>query len=177
MIITISGTPGSGKDSVGRIISTELGYELVSVGDIRRMMAADRGMTISEFNKLGETDDSTDIDVDKETERLGKERDNLIVIGRTAFHFIPHSVKVYLKADIEVGAERIMNDKRSGESFSNINSAVESIKARIESDNYRYQKYYKLDINDERKYDIIIDSSKLTINETVCELLDKLKKY
>jgi len=54
MIITISGLPGSGKTSVGKLIAERLGYEFLSIGDLRGSFASKKGLTIDELNKLGE---------------------------------------------------------------------------------------------------------------------------
>lgn len=58
--------------------------------------SAKRGMTLAEYNKLGETDPSTDIEVDEYQKKLGETEDNFIIEGRTSWHFIPHSLKFLL---------------------------------------------------------------------------------
>ena len=59
MIITISGIPGSGKTTVGRMLAEKLGYKFYSIGDLRGKMAMERGMTIDQLNELGKTDGRT----------------------------------------------------------------------------------------------------------------------
>jgi len=56
MIISISGTPGAGKGTLAKNLAAELGWPVFSMGDLRRQAAARRGMTLAEYNKLGETD-------------------------------------------------------------------------------------------------------------------------
>ena len=48
MIITISGTPGSGKSTVAKIIVETLNAERIYVGGIRRELAREKGMTLQE---------------------------------------------------------------------------------------------------------------------------------
>lgn len=52
MIITMSGKAGSGKGTVAKILSEKLGYEHISIGNMKRELATAMGMTISEFNTL-----------------------------------------------------------------------------------------------------------------------------
>ena len=77
MIITIGGQAGSGKSSVGELLAKRIGYRYWSMGDIRREMARKRGMTLREFNKLGEREDFTDKEVDEFQRELGK-KDKLV---------------------------------------------------------------------------------------------------
>ena len=64
MKITISGTPGSGKSTIGKLVSKKLKLKYYDVGNMRRKMAKDMGLTIQEFNKLGEKKSFTDKEVD-----------------------------------------------------------------------------------------------------------------
>ncbi len=91
MIITISGLPGSGKSTVGKILAKKLGYEFMSLGDLRGKIAIDRGITIDELNHLGEKEGWTDKEVDDYQREYGKTHDNLVVEGRLSFYFIPRS--------------------------------------------------------------------------------------
>src|SRR5689334_16245543 len=97
MIISITGAPGTGKTSVGKLLAKRLGYNFYSVGDLRGKMAMERGLTIDELNKLGEKDASTDTMADDYQRELGRKEDNFIIEGRLSWHFIPHSFKVFLK--------------------------------------------------------------------------------
>src|SRR3989338_2859223 len=96
MIITISGCPGSGKDTVARIISKKLGMKLHQMGELRRKLAKKHRLSIQELNERGKTESWTDSKIDSITTELGKKQDNFIIVGRTAYHFIPHSIKIYL---------------------------------------------------------------------------------
>ena len=173
MIITLNGIPGSGKSAVGKRVAEKLHYEFMSMGMLRRKMAEDLGITLEELNRRGEEDPSSDRIVDEYQEKLGRERDNLIIDGKTSWYFIPHSVKVFLTADYETCAERIMGDDRKVEQFRSIDEAVASIKNRMASDNRRYMKYYGMeDAYDHKHYDLVVDTSHLTIDEVVQKVLD-----
>lgn len=173
MIITLNGIPGSGKSAVGKRVAEKLGYEFMSMGMLRRKMAEDLGITLEELNRRGEQDPASDRTVDEYQEKLGRERDNLVIDGKTSWYFIPRSLKVFLTADDETCARRIMGDDRKVEQFASLDEAVASIRNRMASDNRRYMKYYGIeDAYDHAHYDLIVDTSHLTIDEVVRKVLD-----
>ncbi len=178
MIITVSGLAGAGKGTVCRILSEKLGFKYYSMGDLRRMMAKDRGLTIEEFNKLGEDKAFTDIDADNYQKELGKKDDNFIMEGRLSYHFIPNSIKLFLSVEPKVAASRIYNDKSSYRiNQQKAHSLLEQEQLTIErneSDIKRYKKYYGVEnITDPKNFDLYIDTSNLTVQEVV----DKIMAY
>ena len=78
MIITISGKPGAGKSTVAHLLTKNLKFGEYSMGNIRRELAQKRGMTLQQYNKLGETNPSTDTEIDKYQEQLGRTKDNFV---------------------------------------------------------------------------------------------------
>lgn len=180
MIITISGEAGSGKSVVGEQIAKKLKYNYYCMGDVRRKMAYDMGISLAELNRLGETDKSTDTKVDDFQAKLGKTEDNFVMVGRTSFHFIPHSLKVFLHVSPEEGARRIMGDTansgRKSEKYKNLKDAMDQLKERKASDTKRYQKFYKLDVFNEKNYDLYLDTTKMTIEEVVKAILNAASK-
>ncbi|MBW2991937.1 cytidylate kinase family protein [Candidatus Woesearchaeota archaeon] len=178
MIITICGDNGSGKNTVGLILSEKLGMKLYCIGDIRREMAKKRGITLEEYNKLGETDSSTDLEVDSFQHDLGMKEDNFIIIGRTSFHFIPNSKKIYLAVNPETGAERIFKDEkhRETEPYKDLDEAKKKLEERRQSDIRRYRKYYDIDVYDRSHYDLVIDTSDLTPEQVAEKIIKFIKK-
>ena len=175
MIITISGTPGSGKSSVGILVAKKLGFKYYCIGDLRREMAKKRGISIWELNKLGEEDPSTDLEPDKFAEEKGRTEDNFVMVGRTSFHFIPHSVKIFLDVDPKTGAERIFNHSRNEEKYKDLKQAIKKANERHKSDDKRYKKYYNLDVFDMSNYDFVIDTTNLTIKGVVDKIIEKIR--
>lgn len=54
MLITLGGKAGSGKGTVSELLADKLGYEIISIGSLRRKFAEEMGLSIYEFNLLGE---------------------------------------------------------------------------------------------------------------------------
>lgn len=176
MIITISGKPGSGKTKSGKMLAKKLGYKFYSIGDLRRRMALEKGISINHLNEIGEKEIWTDKDVDNYQKKLGKEEDNMIIEGRLSFHFIPESLRIFLEVSPEIGAKRIFMEKRKSEDEKeNVYEVEKMLNKRIGSDKKRYLKYYRINCYDKNHYDITIDTTNLTINETVIKILNEIK--
>ena len=176
MIITISGWPGSGKTTVGKLLARKLNYKFYSMGNLRGKTALEKNLTIDQLNKIGEDESWTDKDVDEYQKKLGEKEDNLIVEGRLSFHFIPKSLKIFLKVDQIIGAARIFNyPRKDEEKKETIEEMIEFIKKRVESDLKRYEKYYGINFLNNKNYDIIIITSNLKIDEVVEKILERIK--
>lgn len=137
-------------------------------------------MTLEEFNRHGERHAYTDHEVDAWQTKMGKKLKTAVFEGRTGFHFIPHSVKVFFDVDLAIAARRIMNDtaahRRFEADFKNLSSVERALKKRIASDSKRYQKYYHLDIFDRHHYDLVIDTTKQRPVDTLNDILSYLAK-
>jgi CMP/dCMP kinase len=146
MIITITGTIGSGKTTVGKIVAEKLKYEFYSMGHVFRDIATKKGITIDELQKIQETDKSIDNEVDDYQRNMGKTKDNFIIDSRLGWHFIPNSLKIYIKTEIGEAARRIFNDPRANEiKAANIEGLITQIKERYKSEKKRYATYYGVD--------------------------------
>lgn len=179
MIITISGTPGSGKSTVAKILAKKLKLKHYSTGDFMREMAKKRKITLEEIGELAKTDPTIDQGLDQRQIQLGKKEDNFIIDGRLSFHFIPHSIKIFIDVDLQEGARRILNDINSGlrkeEQAKNIQEMVKKTIDRKKSETERYQKYYHLDPNEKKNYDLVLDSTNM-VAEKVAEKIIKFIK-
>lgn len=170
MKITISGTPGSGKSVIAKKLCEELNLEYYDLGKIRRQMAEDHNITLVELNELGEKEEWTDKEPDERMRNIGKEKDDFIFVGRLAYHFIPDSKKIFLKCDLKVGANRIFNDNddsRNSEQYDSVEEYISKLKERSKSDKKRYENYYGINPFDESNYDLVIDTTNLTIEEVI----------
>jgi len=178
MIITISGMPGSGKTTVGRILAERLRYKFYSMGDLRGKMAMERGLTIDQLNELGEKEDWTDREVDEYQKKLGKDEDNFIVDGWVSWKFIPHSFKVLLEVGHRTAAERVFRHQRPDEDRQ---AAVEGMQRmlehRLKESGERYKKYYGIaNFLDRRHYDLVVDTNRIDAEHVAQRVLDAVKE-
>lgn len=176
MIITISGKPGSGKTSVAEKLAKELGYKHVSVGNFQRQLAAEKGITVGEMMTLEKENPHLHQYVDKKTKELGETGNNLVIDGWIAYHFIPHSYKIFLEVSEEEAAKRIHHDSRSEEpSQETIKEEINIIKKRLEDSKLGFKKAHGINFLDPKNYDYILDTSNITMNHVVNNLKYKIQ--
>lgn len=182
MIVSLSGAQGSGKSTIAIRLALELGWPRYYVGGLRREAAKARGLTLAEYNKLGENDASTDFEVDEYQKKLGQTEDNFIIEGRTSWYFIPQSLKIYLDVDLTEGAKRIFshlqqkNDRNEGSNLKTWQDVLVSNKQRLESDKLRYEQYYGIDVYDRSHYDFYLDTTGLLVEEVYQKVVDFVRQ-
>jgi CMP/dCMP kinase len=180
MIISLAGRQGSGKTTVGKMLAEKLWFERFSTGDFMREMAMEKGMTLMELNTYSETDGGrVDAILDERQKKLGQEKDNFIIDARLAWHFIPRSFKVYLTVDDFIGASRIVWDsanplRHSTDVHASIDEAIQTTKARRESESKRYMSLYQVDNHDLSHYDLVIDTTNTHPTDVVNKIMDAL---
>jgi predicted cytidylate kinase len=165
MTITLSGTPGTGKTTVAKLLKKKLGLKHVYTGALFRKMATDHHMTLGEFGRYCETHKDIDLQLDDHQVKLLRKGD-IILEGRLAGwlayrHNIP-ATKILLHADLETRARRIVNREQGA-----VNRRKQEILNREKSEETRYKKYYNIDLTDTTIYDVVIDSSDKTPKEIV----------
>jgi cytidylate kinase len=178
MIITISGLPGSGKSTVGRLLASRLGYKFYSIGELRGEIALRMGITIDELNEIGKKEAWTDRKVDEYTRQLGEKGDNFVIDGWNAFHFIPRSFKVFLGVDPCTGAERIFRDQRKDEKRAeSVEECLGMLRKRLKETDERYRKHYNLRFLDRKNYDIVIDTTGMKPEEVADRIIRAAKAW
>ncbi len=166
MKITISGPPGSGKTTVAKILSEKLKIKLISAGEVFRRLAFERSMSIEEFSKFAESNPEIDILVDRVQKEMAEKEKDAIFEGRLSGWMIKDAeLKVYIFADPEVRYSRIA--KREGKDISTVRKET---RLREEIEKRRYQKFYGIDVDDWRIYDLIINSSRMS-PEKIAEII------
>jgi cytidylate kinase len=173
MIIALGGKAGSGKSVVAKLLAKKLKFKHYSMGDFQREIAKQRNISIFELSKLEEKDPSIDKEVDNFQTSLGNE-DNFVIDSRLGFHFIPKAKKIFLDADFEVRARRILNDNTRKEDNKNLKKAKENIKQREKSEITRYKKYYNLNPYDKKNFDSIIDTTNSNPKAIVNKIISML---
>lgn len=181
MIITFGGSPGSGKSTMAKRLAKALGYHRYYMGQIFRDFAKKRGMTMEEFGKYCELHPEMDCNVDAYQARLGRRYKNLIVEGRTSYHFIPHAVKIYLYVTTRVGAQRIYSDLKKNTKRNEVRSAQSSaslertVIRRKLSERRRYKKWFGINPFLKSNYDLYLDTTKLTKEQVYARIVSFLK--
>lgn len=178
MIISINGTPGSGKSTIAKKIAAELGYKHFYMGAIRRNMAREQNMTLAEYNAYGESHPETDVAVDEYLKTLGQTETDFVIESRTSWFLIPQSIKIFITVDPHVGASRVYQEllksdhRNEDKLLRSVADVLASHEKRMASDKLRYKKYYGVDYDDPKNFDFIIDTTNLKPDEVFVKTMD-----
>lgn len=168
VVVAVSGQPGSGKTTIAREIARALGVELVSSGQLFREMARKHGMDLLEFHRYAESHPEVDKAVDDMALELAK-RGNVVLEGHLAAWMVrPYAdVCIYLKASREMRARRVAS--RDGKRYED---ALFEIERREDMNRRRYRAIYGIDVADLSIFDLVLDTSYLSVNDAVRISLD-----
>lgn len=167
--IAISGKSGCGNTTVSTLLSEKLGVKLINF--TFRQLAAEKGLTLAQVIENAKTDDSYDIEVDTRQVKLA-EAEPCVLGSRLAVWMLKTAdLKVYLLADDDTRAKRILN--REGGDLEEIKSFTAM---RDSEDSRRYKKLYNIDNTDTSCVDVIIDTALYTPEQIVEQIICELKK-
>jgi CMP/dCMP kinase len=169
MIITISGTPGSGKSTLAKLLAKKYKLKQYSVGEMQRQLAQEKNMTELEYTRWVCKHPKEYIDLDNKQKRLAK-KDNILVDSRLGFHFIPNSIKIFIKTSIKIGAKRIMSNKRKEETYTSEEQAIRDIQRRVILEKKTYKQLYGINHYDLKKYDLVLDSTTKSVQQLLKEI-------
>ena len=179
MLITIWWKAWSGKWTVSKLLAKELWYEIVSIGDMKRKLAAEMWINIIDFNKMwDDPEKSAEFDLKyEEYQQNLKLSDDIILDSRLGFYAQPHAFKILLDVDEEVAGERIFKAERDTDKQTSKKHAIAQVKERNSSDEARYQKLYNVDLWNPNNYNLVIDTSERTPEEVLQIILDEFKAF
>ena len=177
--ITITGDPGSGKTTFAQAVAKRIGYRLITTGNIFRAIAEQKGISITALNELAETQKEIDRQVDDYLRSLNNEKEHLVLDSRMAWHFLPGALKIRLAVDPEIAATRIFNDHdtQMREKFPDLETAIDEVRRRRESEIHRYHALYGVNIGEDSNFDLVINTSNLSREQTLSQFDGAFEAY
>lgn len=157
----ISGKSGCGNTSVSRRLAEKLGIRLVNF--TFRDLAHEVGVSFEELCSMAEQDNQWDYMVDRRQLEIAKQQDCVLGSRLAVWLWKDAALRVYLDAPIEVRSQRIF--QREG--GADLETIKEKTIRRDQRDHDRYKRLYNIDNNDFGFVDLVIDSSKFTVEEIV----------
>lgn len=176
MKIVICGTGASGKSSVARILAERLGYRHYSMGDLQRELAKDHNLSITAWGDREAKDDRYDRMIDDRMAEIGRTEDNFVIDAWLGAKFVPDALKVYVDADPSVRALRRLSHARPEEHFKTLAEVIANMQQRESVNRDRWYRYYGFDYADTKNYDLVIDTSLLSLEQVVETILHYIKQ-
>jgi len=163
VVIAVSGFHGTGKSAYARLLAKRLGLRYVSAGMIFRQVARRRNMTLVQLSAEAAKEPSIDKHID-DLQRIEAEKGNVVLDSLLAGWICRDldAAKICVKADTDIRIGRIAS--RDGIS---LREAKETTLKREQIEIDRLKKYYGFDLSDLSIYDLVIDSSHLSIESCV----------
>jgi cytidylate kinase len=155
-VITIGGLHGTGKSSVADKISKLFDLRRVSAGGIFRQLAKERGVTLEEFSRIAEDDETIDRELDARI-KSEAEKGNAMLDGQLAAVMAgDHAdIKILLTASLRTRVKRIA--ARDDVSYED---ALHETETREMIERARYKEFYNYDVADLSIYDLVINTEK-----------------
>jgi CMP/dCMP kinase len=173
MIITIAGAPGSGKSTAGRLLAAKIGYKFISMGDLYKQAATEAGLTVNEFLEQNKNNPAFDKHFDEEQKKLGQD-ENIVLDSRLGFHLFPQAFKIYIDVDPSAAAHRVYEAHRNNDKYLSYEDAFAHVQLRKAQEVENYGKHYGVQVHDISNFDLVINSSTLTPQEVVEEILKNI---
>ena len=159
LVIAISGQVGAGKTTQAKKLAETFNLKYVSNGMLFRELARERGVSLQELHKIAERDPEIDRIVDSRAREVAM-KGNVVVEGHLACWLLRDiaDICIFFKAPLEERARRVMI--RDNVSY---DEALRDLQLRERSNWSRAMKYYGVNIHNWTVADLIIDTSKLSI--------------
>lgn len=167
--IAISGKSGCGNTTVSKLLSETLNINMINF--TFRQLAVEKGISLAEIIENAKTDDSYDKTVDTRQVELALE-DSCVLGSRLAIWMLKEAdFKVYLFADEEVRAQRILK-RENGD----LKEIMDFTRMRDAEDSKRYKKLYNIDNNVYDFTDLVIDTALYNPEQIVNLIINELLK-
>ena len=166
-LVTVSGPPGSGKSTAGRIAADRLGLEYRSAGELFRAEAARRSMDLAEFSRYAEEHEEVDRTLDERMLALatpGRLLDARISGALCRQKGIPN---VYVTV---TAPEAVRIHRLAERDHHTIDEERTLTRARETSERARYRRLYGIELDAEVP-DLLLDSSTRPPDELAQEIV------
>jgi cytidylate kinase len=129
-------------------------------------------MSLEQLSELAETEPEIDKMVDRRQAELAQACEHAVVDGRLSGWVLKADIAVWLKAPLEVRAERIAG--REGKRQAD---ALNETRLRDRSETVRYRTFYNIDVTSLDIYDLVIDTTHWDQYAVIAIIAQAVKVY
>jgi cytidylate kinase len=166
--VLLGGLSGTNTTEIAKGVAVEFGLTYVHAGQIFREMATVRGISLEELVEVLENKPEMEKEIDRNLVEAGM-GDDVLVQGRAIgwiFPRDPPAVRIWLTCDLEERLVRVQSREHHPRSPDNLLYMDRS-------ESRRYRKMYGIELNDFSPFDLVLDTTKLSVSDAV----DRIKDY
>jgi cytidylate kinase len=173
LVIAISGSHGSGKSTQARQLADAFSLKYFSAGVMFREMAEEKGISLLEFTRMAEKNETFDRLVDERT-KIEAEKGGVVLDGSLSAWMAGDQadLKFYLSAPEDARFKRI--SLRDGIS---IVEAREKTLERERREKERFKRFYNVNIDDLTIYDVVLNTELFDPEGTARVLKKVVEEY
>lgn len=154
MIVLITGTPGTGKTAVSKILAERTGYGLIRISDLA---TDDVTITVEDGTKI--------VDVEKLTEKITKKiRGDVIVEGHLSHNVKRADIVVVLRTSPPV-LQRRLEKKGFGKEKVRENLEAEALDVCLVESIEKHSDVFEVDTTDREQGDVVDDTLRIINGE------------
>jgi cytidylate kinase len=175
IVVVISGPPGAGTSTLAKAVAKKLKLRYLSPGKTYKIYLdeseakAALGFWQTKFGRSKELHKKLDNDQLKEAKK-----GSIVICGKLSIHFLRKltNYKIWLDVPLKIRAERTA--ERDGIA---VDEALKEIAKREELERFHWKRLYGFDYFDQKKMaDFVIDTSNLTVRESVKQIINFIKR-
>ncbi len=156
---------------MAKLLAQKLGLRHVSVGQLFRRIAEERGLTLAQLSELAERDPTIDLMLDN-LARKEAEKGAVVIDGHVAPWLLKDvaTLRIAIVASFETRIKRLA--QRDGKPIEEVKK--ETLQ-REESERRRYLRLYNIDISNFSEFDLVINSERFSPDDIVEIILKALE--
>lgn len=178
MKITIGGVSGTGTSTIGKMLAEELNLTKYSGGDMQRMNAADKGMTIEQYDTYLKQHPELDNAIEERQKVIWETQDDFVLESRIGWSVVPDAFKIKLDCDLDERIRRITTDgkQRIAHTKDDFETTKRKTLAREETYQLRFNELYGIkDWNADEHFDLVIDATSILPDKILEKILEAIK--
>lgn len=166
---------GTGTSTIAKMLAERLELKKYSGWDMQRMNAADKNMTIEEYDNYLKQHPELDNAIEERQKVIWETEDNFVLESRIWWSVVPDAFKIKLACELDERIRRITTDdkQRIAHTKDNFENTKQKTLAREQTYQTRFNELYAIkDWNADEHFDLVIDATIAKPDEIIEKILE-----